>query len=72
MNRIWRLQDECKTCERLPITQKDFVNLISQLNQSTEIDAILNAFFCLVFAAFLQCGKFTYTAQERKTNDFDA
>lgn len=32
----------------------------------------MHASFCLAFAAFLRCGEFTYTAQERKTNNFEA
>ena len=71
VNGIRRLQGERETRERLPITRKVLIDLISQLDQSTKIGATLHASFCLAFAAFLRCGEFTYTAQERKTNDLE-
>lgn len=72
VNEIWRLQGERKTRERLPITRMVLIDLIFQLDQSTKIGATLHVSFCLAFAAFFRCGEFTYTAQERKTDDFDA
>lgn len=72
VNGIKRLQGERETRERLPVTRKVLIDLISQLDQSTKIGATLHAAFCLAFAAFLRCGEFTYTARECLTNDFDA
>lgn len=70
VNRIKWLQSERKTRERLLVTRKVFINLISQLNQLTKIGAILHATFCLAFMAFLQYEEFIYIARERQTDDF--
>lgn len=72
VNGIRRLQGERETCERLPITRKVLIDLISQLDQSTRTGATLHASFCLAFAAFLRCGEFTYTGREWENDDFEA
>lgn len=70
VNGIKRLQGQRETRERLPVTRKVLIDLISQLDQSTKIGATLHATFCLAFAAFLRCWEFTYTARGRQTDDF--
>ena len=69
---IRRLQGERETHGRLPITRKVLIDLTPQLDQPTKIGATLHDSFCLASRAFFRCGEFTYTAQKRKNNDFDA
>ena len=57
--------------ERKPITKDILLRLLTQFNRSILHGATIQAFFCLVFAAFLRVGEFTYTEKDLEDDNFD-
>jgi hypothetical protein len=68
--RICRLKDEKNIRERRFITRDILIRLLVRLDQFTQQKVNLHVAFCLAFATFLRCEKFTYIVRQTVASDF--
>ena len=67
---IRRLRGEAGTQERRPIMKHLRLQMLPHFNPRTKAGSTIYAAFCLVFAAFVRVGEFTYTARDLEDPNF--
>ena len=65
-----RLEGEGKKRNRLPITRDILLKLLTRLDTTKELQAIVHAAYCLAFAGFLRIGEFTYSTADLQNPTF--